>query len=103
MNSKTSKTEFPTVAQLQEFNNSLYHTFFSLPNFQRKYRKFFKFSILSLTSFSMHFKGSKHGLRVTVNEENYYSVKSTKTPHLHELNCLSQRELIEKIIKHDLI
>lgn len=99
---KKEKKETYSLEELIVFNNALYYVFFDLRHFQRKYRKFFKFSILSETNFGMHFKHSKHGIRVEVKPDGYFHVFSTKSTHLYEFNCITSREFIDKLIKHEL-
>ena len=74
------------IEDLITFNTALYYVFFDLNHFQRKYRPFFKFSILSSNCFFIHFKATKHGLRIDIQDNNYFKIQSTKQDHIYEFN-----------------
>ncbi len=100
---KHAKKENPTLEQLVAFNSSSYYTHYSTANFQRKYRKHFKFSLLSDCLFSITSKATKHSLKIEVQENNYFRLSSTKKGVVCDVCALSTRELVEKIIYHELI
>lgn len=97
------KNEQYTIERLKIDLEASYYVFFELSQFQRKFRKYFKFSILSKDCFFMHFKTTKHGLRIDILENNYFKIQSTKSIHTFEFTAITSRELLEKIIKHNLI
>lgn len=92
-----------SIETLKSELEASYFVFFDLLQFQRKFRKYFKFSIISSTCFFIHFKATKHGLRIDILEDNYFKVKSTKSIYTFEVTAITSRELLEKIIKHNLI
>ena len=97
------KNDKLSIESLEIELNASYYVFFDLHQFQRKFRKYFKFSIISNTCFFIHFKATKHGLRIDILENNYFKIKSTKSIHTFEVTAITSRELLEKIIKHNLI
>jgi len=92
-----------TIERLKVDLEASYYVFFELSQFQRKFRKYFKFSILSSTTFFIHLKATKHGLRIDILENNYFKIQSTKSIHTYEFTAITSRELLEKIIKHNLL
>ena len=93
----------PTLGDLKLFVNKKYIKEFDLINFQRKFRKFFKFSKCGSSLFFMKSKITKHTLRVEILEDDRYLVKSSKNIRTFEFNAINDKEFIEKLIKHDLI
>jgi len=92
-----------TIERLKSELNASYYVFFYLHQFQRKFRKYFKFSKIFSTCFFIHLKATKHGLIIDILENNYFKIKSTKSIHTFEVTAITPRELLEKIIKHNLI
>lgn len=96
------KNVAPTYEQLVAFLQSSYYCEFNLANFQRKNRKFFKFSIFDNTLFFMRSRISKHSVKIQVQSDNYFRVTSSKVPGVFELHALSGRELVTKMLHHEL-
>ena len=92
-----------SIETLKSELETSYFVFFDLLQFQRKFRKYFKFTILCSTTFFIHYKPTKHGLRIDILEDSYFKIQSTKSIHTYEFTAITSRELLEKIIKHNLI
>jgi hypothetical protein len=101
MSKKVVKNQ-KTLDGLINFNRSSYFTHFELSNFQRKYRKFFKFDILSVDRFFMRSKITNHSISVTVVCVHRFKVTYTNWIGSYEFTALSGREFIEKLIKHQI-
>lgn len=91
-----------TIEQLIDFNSSRYYSEFNLVQFQRKYRKFYKFSIISDKLFFMTSKITLHSLKVENLRENRFICTYTGYNSSWEFTALSGREFIEKIVKHNI-
>ncbi len=101
-NSKNMKIVM-TVEDLQEFNNNSYDQEFEIRKFQRKYRKFFKFSIVSNYLFSIKSKITGTHCMIWILENHYLEIRHTNSKHLYTLKVSTSKTLIEKLIKHNLI
>lgn len=93
----------PSVEQLIAFCEKKFIKQFELSNFQRKYRKFFKFNIVCSQLFFLKSKISKHSIRITVSDGCRFLVTSSKNTNVYEFTIINDKEFIEKLIKHDLI
>lgn len=91
-----------SLSDLLELNASTYTKEFNLRAFQRKYRKVFKFSTIRENYFVFTSKITGLSCAVDIEPNNYFIVKRSFNPHLFSLCCLNQKELIEKLIKHNL-
>lgn len=100
--SKHSKKFQRSLEGLIKFNSSSYYTHFELCNFQRKYRYFFKFSILCPEKFLLRSKITKHSICITIVDINRYQVTYTTRGGYIEFTAYSGREIIEKLIKHQI-
>lgn len=101
MKLKSKHSKF-TLELLQQQLSTSYYVTFNVVSFQRSYRKFFKFSNWHDGTFSMHSKSTGHGCVITVSANNYFEVGYSTTNIKYSLNCLSNRELLEKLLKHNL-
>ena len=93
----------PTVEQLIAFSEKKFIKQFQISNFQRKYRKFFKFNIIGSDFFYLKSKISKHSIRITVSDGCRFLVTTSKNTNVYEFTIINNKELIDKLIKHELI
>lgn len=101
---KLSKKKFPrTLEGLKEFNNTRYFVKFDLIHFQRNYRRFFKFSIISVDCFYLHSKISSHSLFVIKIDEDRFIATYSLFGNRYEFTATTNREFVEKLIKHNII
>ena len=91
-----------TVENLILFNQSRFYTHFKVSNFQRKYRKFFKFRILSDKLFFLTSKITLHSIKVKVVDLNRYRLTYTNFNGTIEVSATSSHDLVEKIVKHQI-
>lgn len=91
-----------TIDNLNDFLSKSYDVDFDLKTFQRKFRKFYKFSIVSENLFSIKSKLTGNSLMIWVLDNNYFELRHTAHSHLFLFNCLSGSELIKKLIKHNI-
>ncbi len=91
-----------TVQDLVLFNQSRFYTHFEVSNFQRKYRKFFKFRILSDKLFFLTSKITLHSIKVEVVDTNRYKLTYTNFDGSFEVSAASSRCLVEKMVKHQI-
>jgi len=94
------KTKSKSLQELQDFNNGSFATFFCSRSFQRKYRKFYKFSFLDDNHFSMSSKVSLNTLKIVVESNYYFKINYTTNGNTYNFKAYSAKELISKIIRY---
>lgn len=99
---KIKKNKQRTILELQLFNSRSYYTHFELRTFQRKYRKFFKFKIISVDLFCLSSKITYHTIQARFLGDNRYRVSYTKLNYTVEFTAWSCREFVEKLIQHEI-
>ncbi|QZK98181.1 hypothetical protein [Flavobacterium psychrophilum] len=101
MKKKQKKTS-TTLNELIVFNNALYKVLFCPKKFQRQYRRFFKFSASNEHTIYLKSKTTKNTIKIKIEGEDYYLVSYSGTIHGYLLYAVSQKELIQKMIKHNI-
>ncbi len=93
----------PTTEQLFAYTESKFIKSFTLVNFQRKYRKFFKFQIFSEELFFINSKISKHSLKILVQDKTRFIVTTSKNSNTYEFSAVNDKEFINKLLQYDLV
>jgi hypothetical protein len=84
------------------YNNALYEVLFSLNHFQRAYRRFYRFSIVSNSFFTMKSKITDRVISIKVLPDNYFLLSYSFHPHTYLFCSATQKKLLEKMIKHNI-
>lgn len=102
-----AKKEFRTLQELQLFLEQTNNIDFSLLSFQRKFRKFYKFSIINENLFSMRSKITNNNILVKIQPPDqilsyayYISINYSFNNHAYYFPVTTSKELIQKLIKH---
>ncbi len=92
-----------TLSELDKFNREAYAVKFDVIQFQRKYRKFYKFSIISLELFCMTSKITGKSLMIKVIPDDYLEVRYSFHEYVYLVPLSTSKDLVQKLIKHNLI
>lgn len=72
-------------------------------DFQKNFRQFFKFTFLNNDIMNIKCKFSNVSIKITNQGDNYYHISSTRNNNEYLFYIISQKELLDKLIKHSLI
>ena len=97
------KNKYLYLIDLIVYNNALYEVLFCLNHFQRAYRRFYRFSIVSNSFFTMKSKITDRVISIKILPDKYFLVSQSFNPHTYTLRASTGKELINKLIKHNLI
>lgn len=103
MRAKKKKKEVLSVELLKIHINGLYKTDFCIKSFQRNFRPFFRFDIVSDTRVILKSKITKMNINITLVDVNRFQIQYSFNPYKFEFSANSPRELVEKLVKHNLI
>lgn len=100
---KNKKKVLYTRLQFLEYLNALNEVKFSLINFQRTFRRFYKFSILSDDYFFLNSKIIKNNISIRIMPDNYFEVRYSWVSHVYNFPISTNKNLFQKLLKHNLI
>lgn len=92
-----------TIQDLIDFNNSTYNVDFNIRKFQRKYRKFFKFSIISDELFIIVSRISGQTIRVFLSKDNYFECYTSSSVHLYLFKRYTISDFVNKLLKYNFV
>jgi hypothetical protein len=97
------KNDTKYLEELIVYNNALYSVLFCPRKFQRSFRKFFKFSIPHESVIYLRPKVSKKGIKIRIQPDNYFLITRNSDTKEYFFHATTHKELVSKLIFHDLI